>query len=54
VIPPTGNAFDVEFGQSIKGEDDRLVEISGFWGAALQATRLGSLGAHQVVGFPGV
>jgi ketosteroid isomerase-like protein len=41
VIPPTGKAFDVEFGQTTKWDGDRLVLISAFWDAALQATQLG-------------
>ena len=41
VIPPTGKAFDVEFGQTTKWDGDRLVVISAFWDAALQANQLG-------------
>jgi ketosteroid isomerase-like protein len=41
VVPPTGKAFDVEFGQTTKWDGDRLVVISAFWDAALQATQLG-------------
>src|SRR5882757_8135247 len=41
VIPPTGKAFDVEFGQTTKWEGDRLIVISAFWDAALQARQLG-------------
>jgi ketosteroid isomerase-like protein len=41
VIPPTGKAFDVEFGQSTKWDGDRLIVISAFWDAALQAQQLG-------------
>jgi hypothetical protein len=40
-IPPTGKAFDVEFGQTTKWDGDRLVVISAFWDAALQAKQLG-------------
>jgi ketosteroid isomerase-like protein len=41
VIPPTGKAFDVEFGQTTKWDGDRLIVISAFWDAALQAKQLG-------------
>jgi hypothetical protein len=41
VIPPTGKAFDVEFGQTTKWEGDRLIVISAFWDAALQQHQLG-------------
>jgi hypothetical protein len=41
VIAPTGKAFDVEFGQTVKWEGDLLVEISAFWDAALQARQIG-------------
>ena len=41
VIPPTGKAFDVEFGQTSKWEGDRLVVISAFWDAARQRQQLG-------------
>jgi ketosteroid isomerase-like protein len=41
VIPPTGKAFDVEFGQTSKWDGDRLIVISAFWDAALQAKQLG-------------
>ena len=41
VIPPTGKAFDVEFGQTSKWDGDRLIWISAFWDSALQATQLG-------------
>ena len=41
VIPPTGKTFDVEFGQTTKWEGDRLIMISAFWDAALQAKQLG-------------
>ena len=40
-IPPTGNAFDVEFGQTSKWDGDRLIVISAFWDSALQAKQLG-------------
>ena len=41
VIAPTGKAFDVEFGQTSKWDDDRLLWISAFWDSALQAKQLG-------------
>jgi len=41
VIPPTAKAFDVEFGQTTKWDGDRLIVISAFWDAALQAKQLG-------------
>jgi hypothetical protein len=44
VIAPTGKAFDVEFGQTTKWDGDRLIIISAFWDAALQAKQLGLAG----------
>jgi ketosteroid isomerase-like protein len=41
VIAPTAKAFDVEFGQTSKWDGDRLIVISAFWDAALQARQLG-------------
>ena len=41
VIPPTGKAFDVEFGQTSKWDGDQLSVISAFWDAAVQAKQLG-------------
>jgi ketosteroid isomerase-like protein len=41
VIAPTGKAFDVEFGQTVKWDGDLIVEISAFWDAALQARQIG-------------
>ena len=41
VIPPTGKAFDVEFGQTSKWDGDRLIWIAAFWDSALQAKQLG-------------
>ena len=41
VIAPTGKAFDLEFGQTTKWDGDRLIVISAFWDAALQAKQLG-------------
>jgi hypothetical protein len=44
VITPTGKAFDTEFGQTTKWDGDRLIVISAFWDAALQAKQLGLAG----------
>ena len=44
VIAPTGKAFDVEFGQTTKWDGDRLIIISAFLDAALQAKQLGLAG----------
>ena len=41
VIPPTGKAFDLEFGQTTKWVGDRLIIIAAFWDANLQAKQLG-------------
>jgi hypothetical protein len=41
VIPPTGKAFDLEFGQTTKWAGDQLVVISAFWDAALQRQQIG-------------
>jgi hypothetical protein len=41
VIPPTGKAFDVEFGQTTKWDGDLLVEISAFWDSAMQSRQIG-------------
>ena len=41
VIPPTGKAFDVEFGQTTKWDGDQLIVISAFWDAASQRQQLG-------------
>jgi hypothetical protein len=41
VVPPTGKAFDLEFGQTSKWQGDQLIVISAFWDAALQARQLG-------------
>ena len=43
-IAPTGKLFDVEFGQTTKWDGDRLLIISAFWDAALQAKQLGLAG----------
>src|ERR1700745_3352387 len=41
VSATTGKAFDVEFGQTTKWDGDRLIVISAFYDAALQAQQLG-------------
>ena len=41
VIPPTGKAFDIEFGQTTKWDGDQLIVISAFWDAALMNQQLG-------------
>jgi hypothetical protein len=41
VIPPTGKAFDVEFGQTSEWDGGRLIVISAFWDAAGQRQQLG-------------
>ena len=41
VIPPTGKAFDVEFGQTTKWDGDQLIVISAFLDAALQRQQIG-------------
>jgi hypothetical protein len=33
VIPPTGKAFDLDFGQTSKWQGDQLIAISAFWDA---------------------
>ena len=42
VIPPTGKAFDLEFAQTSRWDGDRLIVISAFWDAVLQALQLGT------------
>src|ERR1700682_249561 len=37
VVPPTGKAFDLDFGQTSKWQGDQLIAISAFWDSALQA-----------------
>jgi hypothetical protein len=44
VIAPTGRAFDMEFGQTTKWDGDRLIVISAFFDAALQAKQIGLAG----------
>jgi hypothetical protein len=41
VVPPTGKAFDVEFGQTSKWDSDQLIVISAFWDSAEQARQVG-------------
>ena len=41
VIPPTGKKFDVDLAQTTKWDGDRLIIISAFWDAAVQAKQLG-------------
>jgi hypothetical protein len=41
VIAPTGRAFDLEFGQTTKWDEDQLIVISAFWDAALQRQQIG-------------
>ena len=41
VVPPTGKAFDLEFGQTSKWEGEQLTVISAFWDAALMAKQIG-------------
>jgi SnoaL-like polyketide cyclase len=41
VVPPTGKAFDLDFGQTSKWQGDRLVAISAFWDSARQAKQIG-------------
>jgi hypothetical protein len=41
VIPPTGKAFDLEFGQTVKWDGDQVIEIFAFWDSALQAQQAG-------------
>lgn len=41
VVPPTGNSFDLDFGQSSKWDGDELIVISAFWDSALQAKQIG-------------
>jgi hypothetical protein len=41
VVPPTGRAFELEFGQTTKWEGDQFIAISAFLDTALQARQLG-------------
>jgi long-subunit fatty acid transport protein len=41
VVPPTGKAFDLDFGQTSKWQGDELIAISAFWDSALQAKQIG-------------
>jgi hypothetical protein len=40
-IAPTGKAFDVEFGQTVKWDGDLVIEICAFWDSARQAQQIG-------------
>ena len=40
VIPPTGKAFDLEFGQTSKWDGGQLIVSSAFWDAALQRQQI--------------
>jgi hypothetical protein len=41
VVGPTGKAFDVEFGQTTRWLNDRLIVISAFWDASLVMRQIG-------------
>ena len=41
VVPVTGKAFDVEFAQTVKWDDDLVGEITASWDSALQAKQIG-------------
>ena len=41
LVPPTGKAFDLDFGQASKWQGDQLIAISAFWDSALQARQIG-------------
>jgi hypothetical protein len=41
VIPGTGKTFDCDFGQTVKWEEDLVVEIAAFWDSALQQRQIG-------------
>jgi len=41
VIPPTGRAFDVNFGKTARWAGDLLIEEFVFWDSALQAQQIG-------------
>jgi hypothetical protein len=43
-IGPTGKAFDVEFGHTTEWDGDRLIIISAFWYAVVQAKQIGLAG----------
>jgi hypothetical protein len=40
-IPPTGKAFDLEFGQTSKWDGDELIVISAIWNSALLSQQIG-------------
>src|SRR5437867_12674694 len=39
-VPPTGKAFDVEFGQTTTWDGDQLIVISAFFDSALQSRQI--------------
>jgi hypothetical protein len=41
VVAPTGKAFDVDFGQTVKWDGDLVIEIAAFWDAGLQSKQIG-------------
>jgi hypothetical protein len=41
VVPGTGKAFDVEFAQTVKWDEDVVSEITASWDSALQAKQIG-------------
>ena len=41
VVPPTGKAFDLDFGQTSQWQGDQLIAIAAFWDSALQARQIG-------------
>jgi len=41
VVPPTGKAFDLDFGQIVKWDGDLVIEIFAFWDSALLARQVG-------------
>jgi hypothetical protein len=41
VVPPTGKAFDLEFGQTTKWVGDQIIVISAFWDSAQQRQQIG-------------
>jgi hypothetical protein len=41
VVGPTGKAFDLDFGQTVKWDGDLVIEIAAFWDSALQARQIG-------------
>jgi ketosteroid isomerase-like protein len=41
VVPGTGQAFDCDFGQTVKWDGDLIIEIAAFWDSALQQRQIG-------------